>query len=50
MSLEGQYRDGQQDGEWRSYDQGTGEVREVLRFVCGREVGDAFLGRSGPEG
>jgi len=50
VSLEGQYLDVQQDGEWRSYDQGTGEVREVLRFVGGREVGDAFLGRSGPEG
>lgn len=50
VSLEGQYRDGQQYGEWRSYDQGTGEVREVLRFVGGREVGNAFLGRSGPEG
>ncbi|MBN9523454.1 hypothetical protein J0H58_33905, partial [bacterium] len=39
VSLEGQYRDGLQEGEWRFYDQVTGELREVLRFVAGREVG-----------
>ena len=31
VSLEGQYRDGLQEGEWRFYDQETGEVREVMR-------------------
>jgi antitoxin component YwqK of YwqJK toxin-antitoxin module len=38
VSLEGQYRDGMQEGEWRFYDRDTGELREVLRFVDGREL------------
>lgn len=51
VSLEGQYRDGLQDGEWRFYDRDTGELREVLRFVAGREVVDrgTFFGRVLPE-
>ncbi len=52
VSLEGLYRDGLQEGEWRFYDQGTGELREVLRFVAGREVVDcdALFRRSHPDG
>ncbi len=38
VSLDGQYRDGLQDGEWRFYDRDTGDLREVLQFVAGREV------------
>ena len=40
VSMEGQYRDGLQDGEWRLYDPDTGALREVLRFAAGREVRD----------
>lgn len=51
VSLEGQFRDGQQDGEWRFYDCDTGELREVLRFVAGREVieWNERFGRARPE-
>jgi antitoxin component YwqK of YwqJK toxin-antitoxin module len=38
VSLEGQYQNGMKEGEWRFYDQDTGELREVLQFVAGREV------------
>lgn len=40
VSLEGQYANGLQEGEWRFYDDETAELREVLRFVAGREVVD----------
>lgn len=48
VALEGQHVNGEQEGEWRFYDQDTGERREVLRFVAGREVvdWDEFFGRS----
>ena len=35
VSLEGQYRDGLEDGEWRYYHHETGELQEVLQFVAG---------------
>lgn len=38
VSLEGQYVNGVQEGEWRFYDRDTGSLREVLRFEGGREV------------
>jgi antitoxin component YwqK of YwqJK toxin-antitoxin module len=38
VSLEGQYRDGMQDGEWRFYDRKTGKLRETIQFVAGLEV------------
>lgn len=52
VSAEGQYRDGLQDGEWRFYNPDTGELRETVRFVAGREVvdWDTFFGRSNPDG
>ena len=52
VSMEGQYRDGLQDGEWRLYDRDTGELREVLRFAAGREIGAraAPTGRARPQG
>jgi hypothetical protein len=40
----GQHADGLQVGEWRFYDRDTGELREVLQFVAGREVVD-LVGR-----
>jgi antitoxin component YwqK of YwqJK toxin-antitoxin module len=36
VSLEGQYVNGLQEGEWRFYDR-DGSLREVLRFMGGRE-------------
>jgi antitoxin component YwqK of YwqJK toxin-antitoxin module len=38
VSLKGQYSAGEMDGEWLYYDWNTGELREVLRFVGGRQV------------
>jgi len=40
VSLEGQHVNGLQEGAWRFYDRDTGELREVLQFVAGREVID----------
>jgi antitoxin component YwqK of YwqJK toxin-antitoxin module len=40
VSLEGQHVTGKREGEWRFYDRDIGELREVLRFVAGREVID----------
>jgi hypothetical protein len=49
--MEGQYCDGLPEGEWRFYDRDTGELREVLLFVAGREVvnWNAILGRATPK-
>jgi len=38
VSLEGQYVNGLQEGEWRFYDRDTGSLREIIRFEGGREV------------
>ena len=40
MSLAGQYANGLKEGEWRFYDRDTGQLREALRFMAGREVVD----------
>jgi hypothetical protein len=40
VSLEGQYADGLQEGEWRFYNWDDGSLGEVLHFVGGREVVD----------
>jgi antitoxin component YwqK of YwqJK toxin-antitoxin module len=40
VSMEGRYRDGLQEGEWRFYDRDTGELREVWLFIAGRQVVD----------
>jgi antitoxin component YwqK of YwqJK toxin-antitoxin module len=40
VSLEGRYVNGWQEGEWRFYDHDTGELRERLHFVAGREIVD----------
>jgi antitoxin component YwqK of YwqJK toxin-antitoxin module len=47
VSLEGQYADGQQEGEWRFYNE-DGSLREKLYFERGREIIDwnKFFGRS----
>jgi hypothetical protein len=52
VSLEGQYCNGLQDGQWRFFNRDTGQLREVLQFVAGREVvdWDAFFGGPRPEG
>lgn len=37
ISLEGQFQNGLKHGEWRFYDRDTGQLREVLQFVHGKE-------------
>jgi antitoxin component YwqK of YwqJK toxin-antitoxin module len=37
LACEGQYSGGLQEGEWRFYNR-DGTLREVVRFVSGREV------------
>lgn len=48
VSMTGQYAEGMQEGEWCLYDRDTGESREVLRFVAGREItgNDPYSGQS----
>jgi antitoxin component YwqK of YwqJK toxin-antitoxin module len=40
VSLEGQYVNGIQEGEWRLYDRVTGRLREIVLFHSGREVAE----------
>lgn len=40
VSLEGEYRNGLQEGDWRFFNRDDGTLRETIRFVGGKEVMD----------